>query len=347
MEFICFNDWQQLPASSDNLFLQAEQDSMFFSRQWFHNLTDNGLENGQQLVLACVVKGDIVLAILPLIRDETKNCQSLSHKYTALCSLLLAADQQQNILECLIDGLTRLSCRSLRLEPLAEDDPNLSLLEQVMQSNGIPCHRYFRFYNWFHRCQGQSFTDYLSARPARLRNTIARKQRKLEREHGYSIQLFQGEQVPAAMADYHASYQASWKANEQYAGLIDGLATRFAEPGWTRLGILYIQQQPAAAQLWFVVHTKASIFRLAYDEAWKHYSPGSILTSYLMQHVIDQDRVNEIDFLTGNEAYKQDWMSQRRERWGMICDFRQHSSRKHSLSHRIARAVSAWIKPSN
>ena len=38
----------------------------------------------------------------------------------------------------------------------------------------------------------------------------------------------------------------------------------------------------AAAQLWFFVQGKASIFRLAYDEEWKRYSPGSILTAYLM-----------------------------------------------------------------
>jgi CelD/BcsL family acetyltransferase involved in cellulose biosynthesis len=38
-----------------------------------------------------------------------------------------------------------------------------------------------------------------------------------------------------------------------------------------------------------------------------------------MAYVIDTDKVEEIDFLTGNEAYKQDWMSERRERWGLTC----------------------------
>jgi len=64
-----------------------------------------------------------------------------------------------------------------------------------------------------------------------------------------------------------------------------------------------------------MVQDKASIFRLAYDEEWKRYSPGSILTAYLMRHVINIDKVEEIDFLTGNEPYKQDWMTERRERY--------------------------------
>jgi len=79
--------------------------------------------------------------------------------------------------------------------------------------------------------------------------------------------------------------------------------------------VLYIGEKPAAAQFWFVVHGKASIFKLVYDDDWKHYSPGSILISYLMKHVIETDKVEEIDFLTGNDAYKQDWMSERRQRW--------------------------------
>ena len=38
----------------------------------------------------------------------------------------------------------------------------------------------------------------------------------------------------------------------------------------------------------------------------------------LMEHVIDKDKVAEVDFLIGDDAYKRDWMSDRRERWGII-----------------------------
>jgi hypothetical protein len=60
---------------------------------------------------------------------------------------------------------------------------------------------------------------------------------------------------------------------------------------------------------------RPSIFRLAYDEVWKQYSAGSTLASYLMEHVIDVDKVEEIDFTTGNDACKLNWMIARRERW--------------------------------
>ena len=37
-----------------------------------------------------------------------------------------------------------------------------------------------------------------------------------------------------------------------------------------------------------------------------------------MQHVIDTDRVELVDYLMGDEPYKRDWMSRRNERWGII-----------------------------
>ena len=92
--------------------------------------------------------------------------------------------------------------------------------------------------------------------------------------------------------------------------------------GLSQIPVHSLQLNPVAEDDSNLLHLqqviKASIFRLAYDEAWKRYSPGSILTAYLMQYVIDIDKVEEIGFLTGNEAYKQDWMSERRQRWRLV-----------------------------
>lgn len=313
MKFVCYSDWGNLPDSTNTLFDQAAKDNTFYSQPWFESLTSTALEDGLEMVLACVESDNRILAILPLMKTDGNTWYSLKHRYTPHYSLLLANEDQELVLACLAQGLSRLPIKGLLLEPVADDDRNLIALQKAMESAGFSCSRNFRFYNWIYRVQGQSYEEYMAARPARLRNTIVRKQRKLEREHGYEICLYTGDEVPQAMVDYYAVYSSSWKANEQYMDLVDDIVARFSSEGWSRLGVLYIQGQPAAAQLWFVHHGKASIFRLSYDEAWKAYSPGSILTAYLMEYVIDTDKVEEIDFLTGNEAYKQDWMSERRE----------------------------------
>jgi len=328
MKFNCYSHWSQLPASVDLLFEHSAKESMFLTRQWFETLYGATFEEGQSLLLVSVIHKDHVLALLPLL-EANEQGQSFSHRYTALYSLLLAEEKQSEVLNCLAKGLSQMPVHSLQLSPVAEDDSKLLSLQQALQAYGYEHHQHFFFYNWIHRTAQQSFAQYMAGRPAQLRNTIARKQRKLEREHKCEIRLFMGAEVQQGLVDYHAAYSASWKAHEQYLSLLDGLAINLSVPGWTRLAVLYIDGKAAAAQLWFVVQAKASIFRLAYDEEWKRYSPGSILTSYLMQYVIDTDKVEEIDFLTGNEAYKQDWMSLRRQRCRLVF-VKQHKLQNNS-----------------
>ena len=323
MKFVCYTEWDQLPESADALFAQGEKDSIFFSRPWFENLTTVALDNDQSMALACVLDGSKVMAILPLMKCVGKNWYSLKHRYTSLYSLVLTdhdrLEFQQQVLACLSQGLSQLPINALLLEPVADNDSNLNKFQLSMETVGFSCDRIFRHYNWIYRVRAQSYKDYIAARPSKLLNTISRKKRKLEREHGYEIRLFTGDEVPKKMSDYYAVYNSSWKANEQYVDFLDGIVASFSRQGWSRLAVLYVKGQPVAAQLWFVLHGRANIFRLSYDETWKQYSPGSILTSYLMEYVIDVDKVEEIDFLTGNDTYKQDWMSARRERFVLSC----------------------------
>jgi len=321
MKFVCFSAWDQLPAGADLLFEQEEKNSVFFSRRWFECMTVTARDHDQTLVLASVVSGDQVLAMLPLIANAgNRTWYSLRHGFTPIYSLLLTNENQEQVLSCMASALSQLPVNGLLLEPAAEDDNTIFRLQVELEKAGFRCERLFRHYNWIHRVRGESYQQYLAGRPAKLRNTIVRKKRKLDREHGYTIRLFTGDEVPRGMVDYYVVYNASWKQNEiDNAKFQDCIVEEFSKAGWSRLGVLYVNEQPVAAQLWFVHHHKAKIFRLAYDKAWRQYSTGSILTGFMMEHVIDIDMVQEIDFLTGNEAYKQDWMSERRELCLLSC----------------------------
>ena len=91
-----------------------------------------------------------------------------------------------------------------------------------------------------------------------------------------------------------------------------------AAAGCLRLGLLHIQEQPVAAQIWLVSNGHATIFKLAHDRRFKDLSPGSLLTLHVMRHVIEGDRVGEVDFGRGDDRFKQLWLSQRREHWGLL-----------------------------
>ena len=269
-----------------------------------------------------------------MVRRAEGSLSSLSNNFTTLYSLLITNnDQQDAILTCLADGLFQISFQPIRFEPIDTNDGNMTRLRQSLESCGFQSHPYFRFYNWMHPLNGQSFDEYMAERPANLRNTIRRKQHKLEREHDYDIRLYKDAGIDQALVDYDAVYRASWKASEFFSNFTPALVKSLSQLGWSRLAILYINEQPIAAQIWFVVHDKANIYRLVYDEDWKKYSPGSLLTQYLMRYVIDTDKVSEIDFLTGNERYKQDWMTVRRERLGIR--FAKQPEQKNSFSRTI------------
>ncbi len=83
--------------------------------------------------------------------------------------------------------------------------------------------------------------------------------------------------------------------------------------GALRIGIARLEGQAIAAQLWTVEHGTAIIHKLAHREEAAELSPGTILSKAMFAHVIDKDRVSMIDFGTGDDRYKADWMDTRRD----------------------------------
>ena len=126
------------------------------------------------------------------------------------------------------------------------------------------------------------------------------------------------EDLDAATRDYETIYNSSWRDSEGYPNFIRGLIRTAAEQGWLRMGVFYIDDEPAAAQLWIVHGGFASIYKICYAEKFAKFSVGSILTADMLEHVLDIDRVREVDYLTGDDSYKANWMSHRRERWGIM-----------------------------
>ena len=196
----------------------------------------------------------------------------------------------------------------------ADEERTLARL-RALRSEGFLVDRFFSFGNWYVNVGSRTFAQYVEGRP----RTGARQRKKLLSSPRFRYWLVtQPQEVERAMADYERVYRSSWKTGEPYPAFMPGLARRCAERGWLRLGIAYLDGEPAAAQLWIVADATASIFKVAYDQRFAKESVGTLLTSLIMEHVIDRDKVAVVDYLTGDDGYKKDWMSQRRERWGIV-----------------------------
>ena len=160
--------------------------------------------------------------------------------------------------------------------------------------------------SWQLDTAGTDFATYWSQRPSRLRNTAERKAKALDTEihRGFDAD---------AWAAYEEVYAASWKPAEGSPAFLRALAE--SEGDRLRLGIARREGRPVAAQYWLVEDGTATIHKLAYREDSARLAPGTVLSMAMFRAAIDEDHVRRIDYGTGDEAYKADWMSERHTLW--------------------------------
>ena len=154
--------------------------------------------------------------------------------------------------------------------------------------------------------EGQDFARYWAARPGRLRNQVQRKARSSR----FTIEIG-GEMSDALWRDYVAVHASSWKQPEPGLSFLRALAEREAAAGTLRLGFARLNGQPVATQLWTVENGVALIHKLSHDRAFDGASPGTLLSHAMFAHAIDRDGVRLIDYGTGDNAYKIEWMDSR------------------------------------
>src|SRR5690606_2262973 len=160
--------------------------------------------------------------------------------------------------------------------------------------------------------KGRSFAAYLAERPGKLRTTIARKAKR--NECAISLTFSDDE-----WDIYEEIYEKSWKPEEGSPAMLRAFAREEGAAGRLRLGIARHEGRPVAAQLWTVENGTAYIHKLAHLEEARPLSSGTVLTAALMEHAIDRDRAARVDFGTGDDAYKRDWMEDVRARYRLTC----------------------------
>ncbi|MDO9370446.1 MAG: GNAT family N-acetyltransferase [Sphingopyxis sp.] len=149
-----------------------------------------------------------------------------------------------------------------------------------------------------------------ASRPGALRNTVQRKAKK----GVVDTQLLTAFD-PGSWAAYESIYAASWKPEEGHPALLRAFAESESAGGRLRMGIARIDGMPVAAQFWTVEDGTAFIHKLAHVEDSLKASPGTLLSAALFRHVIEVDQVKRVDFGTGNDGYKRDWMNRHDVLW--------------------------------
>ena len=294
---------------------------LFCTLVWFDTLSTHGFARDARLHLLLGRDSSGRPGLLPLA--ATHGLTSLGNYYSSLYGPVLCDPSS-------LTELVDLACAHIRndqtrwafinLQPLAQDSAFARQAAASFAAAGYWADHYACFGNWYLEVAGRSFAQYFSGLPPTLRHNVERGRGRLTRAGSWSISIYPSPalDVEDGLRAYETIYAASWKQPEPFPGFIPHLCRMAAAQGWLRLGILTLDAQPIAAQIWIIKDGVASIYKLAYDERCGRFSPGSVLSAHMMEHCIDHDQVQMVDYLTGDDAYKKDWMSHRRERIGLI-----------------------------
>ena len=311
-----FASLDALPDDAASLFAAAG--SFFATRAWWEIVLAHAIPPNAAPRLVLIRQGRVPWGLFPMLFDPASGglC-ALTTPYSCLYEPLIAPD--------LLDRADVFAafaryCRSFpttRLDAL--DSAIATDLAAGGKQAGLSAARFDHFGNWYEDVSGLDWAGWLARRPGALRETIRRRTRRAEQLQGAHFRLFDEQNDLAGGIDaFETVYARSWKEPEPYPAFNPAQIRAAGSLGLARVGVWWIGETPVAAQFWIVEHGCATVLKLAHDAAFKEHSPGTVLTAWMIRHMIEQAHVAELDFGRGDDAYKRDWVALRRQRIGVM-----------------------------
>jgi len=305
------DNFQSAQAVAGEKLGRAVQKSLFDRFEWLKQLHEMCLRDHEPLIVRSAEND--AEAWMFLMKQGVGSYAALANWYNFTYRPIFTGNfDEVTKLALLADLAKQLKNQSHHIEisPLPDEDGTTELIERAFEQAGWMVFREKADDNHILQVNGRTFDQYWADRPGQLRNTVRRKAKK-----NLVTTRIESDFSEEDWNDYLDVYAKSWKPEEGNPEFLKKLAAQEAKAGCLRLGLAYIDGEPVAAQFWTVENGEALIHKLAHiDDATKS-SPGTLLSVAMFQHVIDIDQVNLIDFGTGNDPYKRDWMEDVRERY--------------------------------
>lgn len=320
----------ELPASFDPLFAEGASDCFYLTKGWFRTLIDTTLEDAAELRIYAVsagfqAPGDGLFVMRrqpPAPLTQRTTLCSLSNFYTMVFApVLRASADSSHVVGEVFDAIAaeKPALDVVHLRALDHESPLFALIGAALEQSGFWIQPYFHFGNRYESVRNDTITSYMNRRPSVLRNTIRRKEKKIRKEFNIAYAYTNDDSgLGRKIEDYEKIHAKSWKPAEPFPLFMPELMRCAAACGALRLGFALIDGTPVATQLWLVWNRRATIYKLSHDKDVDHLSIGSLLTRFMVEKVLEENNLDEIDFGAGDDPYKALWMSQRRERWGII-----------------------------
>ena len=295
----CFDDLDAVAADAAGALDRGQRASLYDRLAWFRLLHAHVPPAGK-LAVWRARDGDKAAWLFFAVEG------SKATAYTAWYSLRFNGIGESDVMTPLAEAIRKSGIAEMELAPIEDPAP----LAAAFRAAGWTVRLTEKTGNWRVVVAGEDFASYWAKRPGQLRSTAKRKAKAA----GLDVEIFDRFDAGAWCA-YEEVYRASWKPEEGSFSFLRALAEQEGAAGTLRLGVARKEGRPLAVQLWLVEHGEATIHKLAYREDAKELSPGTILGEAMFRRAIDGDHVRVIDYGTGDDAYKRDWMDERRPLW--------------------------------
>ncbi len=284
---------------------RTAQPSLFDRLDWFRRTWAHCGLNGTPLIVRARVDGADAWTFL--VETRPGRAIALSSWYTLAFDIVFSGTPSAKVERALLLATARRLKK--RLATITLDHVPHDRAEAIctaFAAAGWVTERTPQTANWSIDVTGKSFADYWAERPGQLRSTAKRKAAKSD-----VVTTILDHFDADAWDAYGDVYANSWKPEEGSTEFLRDTAVAEGAAGTLRLGIARIDERAVAAQLWTVEGGTAIIHKLAHRDDTAELSPGTVLSQAMFAHAIDHDRVTTIDFGTGDDAYKADWMDTR------------------------------------
>lgn len=315
----------------DNLAEKQGPYKIFLSYEWFYIWLKNFLEENKLLILLIHRENEII-AIAPFLMKRerfkgvfVKKIELIGNVYSPFRYFLIKEENNKEKGEILLFLFNFLSKKVkewdiIDLSAIPEENNWFNLVITTIEEKGLNYLEYFCFGDWYLDEINFSGDEYFNNLPKKIKKDILYCKRRLEKMGKCEFRLIRnGNNIEDYMDLYYQVYSKSWQKRESVGPNFHRELAKIAiNNDWLRLGFLLFEDSPIASQFWVSDNGVAYILKTVYDQEYKKFSPGKILTSEMIKYAIDVDGVKALDYVQGDEAYKEDWTPKRRGRLGVL-----------------------------
>jgi len=330
-EITNLNDFRDLMTIWDSLAERQGAYMPFLCFEWFKLWLDHFLKNNRLLILLLYKENEIVTIAPFLISEErfkginVRKIDLIGNAYSPIRYFLFSEfnnEEKMKNISYIFEFFSEIyrNWDILDFYSIPEENDCFDILKMAIKQTGLKHLEYFCFGDCYLDNIEYSGDEYFTNLPKKIRKDVSYCQRLLQKMGNFEFKLINnGDLIHHHMDLYYEVYSKSWQQKEGIGPTFHrDLAKMAARNGWLRLGFLFLNNYPISSQFWISCNDTAFIMKTVYDQDYKKFSPGKILTAEMMKYVIDIDKVKTVDYLQGDESYKQDWMPGKRERKGIL-----------------------------